>query len=160
MIRKASPSDAWAIAEIHNYYVKNTAVTTELECSTPYAFVMRIEQCGQVGPYLVHEDHGAVVGYACISEIRGRKACEHAAESRIYVKNGFVGQGIGSKLYAELLSQTVSRYQVIVAGITLSNEVGIKFHEKCGFSRVTHFSEATQKFGEWVEVGFWQKVEA
>lgn len=158
MIRKATYTDAWAIAEIYNYYVINTALTIEWESVTPYKIAGKIEQCEQIGPYLVYEDNKLIIGYAHVSAIRERKACNHSVESAIYLKNGFGGKGIGSQLYSELLSKTASKYQVIIAGIVLSNTVSIRFHEKCGFKKISHFSESTKKFGEWVDVGFWQKL--
>jgi phosphinothricin acetyltransferase len=157
MIRTATYSDAWAIADIHNYYVINTSITFELECVAPYEIVQRIEQCEQIGPYLVYEEGKVVIGYAGIAGFRERKGCGHSVESTIYLKNGFGGKGIGFQLYSELLSKTVPKYQVVIAGIALSNIPSIRLHEKCGFKKVSHFSESARKFGEWIDVGFWQK---
>ena len=158
MIRTVTMSDAWAIADIYNYYVINTAITFELECVTPYQIVQEIEQCGKIGPYLVYEEGEEVVGYALVSsEFRERRACTHFVESSIYLKKGFEGKGVGFQLYSELLSRTVSKYPAIIAGIALSNIPSIRLHEKCGFKKVSHFSESARKFGEWIDVGFWQK---
>jgi len=158
MIRTAAYSDAWAIADIYNYYVINTTVTFDLECVTPYKIAQSIERCGKIGPYLVYEEDEVVVGYARVSsEFRERKACEQFVESSIYLKNGFGGKGIGFQLYSALLSKIVPKYPLIMAGITLANIPSIRLHEKCGFEKVSHFSESARKFGEWIDVGFWQK---
>ena len=157
MIRTANYCDAWAIAEIYNYYVRNTAITFELECVTPYQIAQQIEQCTEVGAYLVYEENQTVVGYAYLLEIGEGKAGPHFVESVIYLKNGYGGKGIGFQLYSELLSKAVSKYHSIIAGIALSNTVSIRLHEKCGFRQVPHFSKTARKFGEWVEVDFWQK---
>jgi phosphinothricin acetyltransferase len=158
MIRIATYSDAWTIADIYNYYVINTAITCELECVTPYQMVQRIEQCEKIIPYLVYEEDEVVVGYAHVSpEFRERKACVHFVESSIYLKNGFGGKGIGFQLYSELLSRTVSKYSIILAGMDLSNFASIRLHEKCGFTKVLHCSESARKFGKWIDIGFWQK---
>jgi phosphinothricin acetyltransferase len=157
MIRTANYSDAWAIAEIYNYYVINTAITLELECVTPYRIAQQIEQYQKVGAYLVYEESWAVVGYACVSGLQQRMTDHHSVESVIYLKNGFGSKGIGFQLYSELLSKTVCKDQVIIAGIALSNRAGIRLHEKCGFRKVPHFSKAARKFGEWIDLDFWQK---
>ena len=156
MIRTATYADAWAIAEIHNYYVLNTVITFELECVTPYKIAQRIEQCEQIEPCLVYEDSQVVGGYAYVSELREGKTSYHSVESTIYLKHGFEGKGIGFQLYSELLSKTVCKYQFIIAGIALSNTPSIRLHEKCGFNKVPHFSKTARKFGEWVDVSFWQ----
>jgi L-amino acid N-acyltransferase YncA len=157
MIRTVKYSDAWAIAEIYNYYVINTAITFELECVTPYKVAQRIEQCEQIGPYLVYEESGLVVGYAYVSGLRERETDDHSVESTIYLKNGFGGKGIGFQLYSELLSRTFCKYQVIMAGIASSNIVSIRLHKKCGFKKAPYFSKTARKFGEWIDIGFWQK---
>jgi L-amino acid N-acyltransferase YncA len=157
MIRTANYSDAWAIAEIYNYYVINTAITLELGCVTPYRIAQQIEQCMEVGSFLVYAESQTVVGYACVSGLRERKTDHLSVESAIYLKNGFGGKGIGFQLYSELLSKSVCKDRVVIAGIALSNNAGIRLHEKCGFRKVPHFSKTARKFGEWIDVGFWQK---
>jgi L-amino acid N-acyltransferase YncA len=156
MIRKAGSADAWAIAEIYNYYVINTVLTSELECVTPYMIVQRIEQWGPIGACLVCEENQVLVGYTCVSELREGQASDHVVESTIYLRKGFEGQGIGFNLYSELLSKTIGQYQLIISGIALSNTASIRLHEKCGFQKVPYFSRAAKKFGEWIEINFWQ----
>jgi phosphinothricin acetyltransferase len=158
MIRTANYSDAWAIAEIYNYYVINTAITFELECVTAYRIAQQIEQCQAVGAYLVYEESRTVAGYACVSGVRQRMTDHHSVESVIFLKNGFRGKGIGFRLYSDLLSNAVCRDQVIIAGIARSNRAGIRLHEKCGFRKVPHFSKTARKFGEWIDLDVWQKI--
>ena len=157
MIRTAILSDAWAIADIYNYYVINTAITFELERVTPYKIAQRIEQCEQIGPYLVYEQDEIIVGYACISGFRERKDCNNSVESSIYLRNGFEGKGIGFRLYSELLSKIMSKYQLILAGIALSNVSSIRLHEKCGFKKIPYFSKSAKKFGVWIDIEFWER---
>jgi len=116
-----------------------------------------VENYKQLGPYLVYEEKGDVIGYAYVSRFRDRKAYEHSVEATIYLKNGCGGKGVGFRLYSELLSRISTKYHVIVAGIALPNEASVRLHEKCGFEKVGHFSEVGRKFGEWIDVGFWQK---
>jgi L-amino acid N-acyltransferase YncA len=157
MIRFVTPSDATVIAEIYNYYIANTIITFETEPVAPEEIAARIEKHSQVGPYLVYEDKGEVVGYAYVSRFRERKAYEQTVESTIYIKNGSGGKGIGFNLYSELLFQAALKYHTITAGISLPNEASVRLHEKCGFRKVAHFSEVGRKFGRWIDVGFWQK---
>jgi len=157
MIRKAAYSDAKTISEIYNYYILNTTVTFELDPITPEEVVDRMKKYEKIGPYLVYEENGEVVGYAYVSRFRERKAYDHSVESTIYLKNGFGGNGIGTKLYSELLSKVLSNYHTIIGGISLPNDASIRLHEKCGFKKIGYFSEVGNKFGKWIDVGFWQK---
>ncbi len=157
MIREAIYSDAALIAEIYNYYILNTIITFELDPITPEEIINRMEKYKEVGPYLVYEENGEIIGYAYVSKFRERKAYENSVESTIYLKNGFGGRGLGLRLYSELLSQVSSQRHAIIGGIALPNEASIKLHEKCGFRKVGHFSEVGKKFGKWIDVGFWQK---
>ena len=157
MIREATVSDAKAIAEIYNYYVLNTVITFEFDPVTPQEITQRMEKYKEVGPFLVYEEKGEVIGYTYVSQFRERKAYEHSVESTIYLKHGVGGKGLGAKLYSELLLQVSSQRHTIIGGIALPNEASVKLHERCGFIKVAHFSEVGKKFGKWIDVGFWQR---
>jgi L-amino acid N-acyltransferase YncA len=157
MIREAKFSDAGMIADIYNYYILNTVITFELDPIPPNEILSRMEKYKEVGPYLVYEENGEVLGYTYVSGFRERKAYEHSVESTIYLKNGFGGKGLGARLYSELLAQVSLKRHVIIGGIALPNEASVRLHEKCGFRKVGHFSEVGKKFGKWIDVGFWQR---
>jgi len=157
MIRKAQYSDAKAISEIYNYYIHDTIITFEMEPITPEEIVSRMENYQQVGPYLVYEESGEIIGYAYVSRFRERKAYENSVESTIYLKHGSGRKGIGFELYSKLLARVSAKYHIIVAGIALPNEASVRLHEKCGFKKIGHFSEVGRKFEKWIDVGFWQK---
>ena len=158
MIREAIASDAEMIAEIYNYYILNTIITFELDPITPQEVLNRMEKYKKVGPYLVYEEDGEVIGYTYVSKFRERKAYEHSVESTIYLKNGLAGKGLGSKLYSALLSQVSAKFHAVIGGIALPNEASVRLHEQCGFQKVGHFSQVGRKFGKWIDVGFWQKI--
>lgn len=157
MIRAATFSDASAITAIYNYYILNTTITFELYPITRGETIKRMEKHKEVGPYLVYEEDGEVIGYAYVSRFRERQAYENTVEASIYLKNGCGGKGLGTQLYSELLSQVSLQCHVIIGGIALPNEASVRLHEKCGFKKVAHFSEVGKKFGKWIDVGFWQK---
>jgi phosphinothricin acetyltransferase len=68
-----------------------------------------------------------------------------------------VGKGFGTKLYDELFSRLrKKKLHVAIGGIALPNPSSIKLHEKFGMEKVAHYKEVGYKFGEWVDVGYWQ----
>jgi L-amino acid N-acyltransferase YncA len=157
MIRDVALSDAGSISEIYNHYITHTTITCELEPALPEEMAGRVQKYLQVGPFLVYEQDGRVAGYASLSSFRERKAYQHSAESTIYREDGLGGRGIGYELYSEQLARAGARCHSIIGGIALPNPASIRLHEKCGFRKVAHFSEVGMKFGEWIDVGFWQR---
>jgi L-amino acid N-acyltransferase YncA len=129
MIREATYSDARMIAEIYNYYILNSIITFELDPITPEEIINRMERYKEAGPYLVYEENDEIIGYAYVSKFRERQAYEHSVESTIYLKNGFGGKGLGSRLYSELLAQVPINCHVIIGGIALPNDASVKLHE-------------------------------
>ncbi|HSK88340.1 MAG TPA: GNAT family N-acetyltransferase [Anaerolineales bacterium] len=157
MIREATFSDANAIAEIYNYYILNTVITFEFDPVTSEEITKRMGKYKEIGPYLVSEEDGEIIGYAYASRFRERQAYEHSVETSIYLKHGCGSKGVGTKLYSELLAEVALQRHIIIGGIALPNEASVRLHEKCGFKKVAHFSEVGRKFGKWIDVGFWQK---
>ena len=71
----------------------------------------------------------------------------------------FAGRGLGSELYRALIAEMRSRgLHCAVAGISLPNPASISLHEKLGFIHISHLREVGWKFGQWVDVGYWELV--
>jgi len=134
MIRDARRDDAGLIADIYNHYVLNSTVTFEIEKLSISDMAGRItETQKQDLPYIVYiDDERRVIGYAYASKWKGRCAYRYSVEVSVYLHPEQSGQGMGTALYSALL------------------------HEKFGMKKVAHFKEIGFKFGQWVDVGYWQ----
>lgn len=156
-IRKVKLEDAAQIAEIYNYYIKNTHQTFETEPLSADEMRERIAEIIENYPFLVAEEDGEILGYACASTFKLRQAYEYTAEVLIYVRNEAKKRGIGTLLYAKLFDELAETdIHSIVAGISLPNDASVSFHEKKGFQKVAHFREIGYKLGRWVDVGYWE----
>jgi L-amino acid N-acyltransferase YncA len=158
-IRPAVESDCVAIAQVYNHYVEHTIVTFEEAPVSVAAMTTRLAEVTERSlPWLVVEEAGRVVGYACATPWKTRSGYRFSAESTIYVDPAFVGRGLGSTLYRELLSDLRSRSEIhaVIGGIALPNAASIALHERCGMSKVAHFREVGYKFGRWIDVAYWQ----
>ena len=159
MIRDAKPSDAQAVADIYNHYIRHTIVTFEVDEVTESEMATRIADVQNSYPWLVLEDQGTVIGYAYAARWHHRCAYQHTAESTIYLHPEHTRQGQGTKLYTALLDRIAALpIHVIIAGIALPNDASVAAHEKFGFEQVAHFKQIGRKLGRWIDVGYWQKT--
>ncbi|HEY8559177.1 MAG TPA: arsinothricin resistance N-acetyltransferase ArsN1 family B [Pyrinomonadaceae bacterium] len=158
-IRNVKPDDAAQIAEIYNYYIKNTHQTFETEPLSADEMRGRIAEFSENYPYLVAEEDGEIYGYAYATQFKMRQAYEYSAEVSIYVKNNAKQKGIGTRIYERLFEELKETdIHAIVAGISLPNDGSVRFHEKLGFTKVAHFREVGYKLGRWVDVGYWEMI--
>lgn len=158
-IRQVKSEDAAQIAEIYNYYIKNTHQTFETEPLSADEMRARIDEISATYPYLVAEEDGKILGYACAAPFNLQLAYEFSAEVSIYVRNEAKGKGIGTQLYKRLFEELrETDIHAIVAAISLPNEASVRFHERMGFSKVAHFREVGYKLGRWVDVGYWELI--
>ena len=73
-IRSASLADAPRLLEIYAYYVRNTAITFEIDVPSLREFEERMHSTMQRYPYLVIEEQGQVLGYAYAGVFKDRAA--------------------------------------------------------------------------------------
>lgn len=157
--RKVEPEDAPQIAEIYNYYIKNTHHTFETEAINKSEMHNRINEITEKYPYFVGEENGEIIGYAYAAPYKSRCAYRSSAEVSVYVKNNIQQKGIGTRLYEKLLAELLqSNVHAVIAGIALPNEASVRLHEKFGFEKVAHFREIGWKFGRWIDVGYWELI--
>lgn len=156
MIRKAHINDAVAIAEIYNYYVDNTILTfAETHITTQEIEAQILEGF----PWYVWEENKQLVGYAHASKFKSRCAYKTSVEITVYLHHRSTGKGIGSSLYQKLIDELdKAGYHTLIGGISLPNPASVALHEKFGFEKVAHFKEVGNKFGEFVDVGYWQRI--
>ena len=157
LIRSVSASDAAAIAEIYNPYVRETIITFEEEPVTPDEMASRIEKVTKAYPWIVWEEEGRVIAYAYGSTWRSRHAYRFATETTIYLDQTRLRSGIGTRLYQALIDELRRYgYHSALGCLGLPNDPSVALHEKLGFKKVGHMQEAGWKFGAWVDVGFWE----
>jgi L-amino acid N-acyltransferase YncA len=158
-LRKAELPDAAQIAEIYNYYIKNTHHTFETEPLSVEEMQKRIGEISGNYPYLVFEEDGEILGYAYAAPFKLRQAYAYSAEASIYVKNDAKQKKIGTQLYVRLFDELAETdVHAIFAGIALPNDASVIFHERLGFEKVAHFKEVGYKLGRWIDVGYWELI--
>ncbi len=97
----------------------------------------RIDNITSSFPWLVAELEGEILGYAYASKWKERIAYRHSVESSIYIKSNILGQGIGTRLYSELIDKLRKKdIHSVIGGIAVPNIESQKIHEKFGFKKV------------------------
>lgn len=159
-IRQVEPADAPAIADIYNHYVATSPSTFELEPIDASQMLIRInESLTGEHPFLVALDNQEIIGYAYGHQFKARAAYAGSLETSIYILHGRQLRGIGTQLYEKLFNGIrAGRFHTVIAGISLPNDPSIRLHEKFGFVKVGHLKEVGWKFGQWIDVGYWQKM--
>ncbi len=160
LIRAAKPTDADAIAAIYNHYITNTVITFEVDEVTSTEMARRIAEI-QSGsfPWLVAQWNGQVVGYAYAGKWHSRHAYRFAAEMTVYLAPDRWRQGVGSRLYQQVMEMLAAmKIHTVIGGIALPNDASVALHEKLGFRKAAHYHEVGFKFDRWIDVGYWQRV--
>ena len=160
VIRNIEEADAEAVAGIYNHYITETVITFEEEKVSSSEIDRRVQAVrSNFLPWLVAERSGDIVGYAYAGSWHGRSAYRFSTEVTVYIRPGLEGNGIGSRLYDQLLPLLRSRGMHTAVGvIALPNESSIALHEKFGFVKAAHFKEVGFKFNRWIDVGYWQCI--
>jgi phosphinothricin acetyltransferase len=156
-IRRATTEDASAVAAIYEPYCQNSAVSFETVAPSAENMSTRISSIGAERPWLVLEDHRAVVGYAYAAAHHERDAYRWAVSTAIYVSNAHHRRGVGRALYATLFELLHHLgYFTATAGITLPNTGSVGLHEAFGFTLVGVYRHIGFKRGGWHDVAWYQ----
>jgi len=160
VIRPAQEGDLLRLTEIYNYYIRETAITFEVE---PYSVEERrpwLAQFGAIGRYriLVAQCGGSAVGWANSRRFHERAAYDPTIETSIYLDPECRGKGIGTQLYGALFELLRGEdLHRAIGSITLPNEASVALHRKLGFTPVGVIREVGRKFDRWWDVGWFQK---
>lgn len=158
MIRPAALADAESVAAIYNHYILHSTVTFEEQVISAAEMSVRIAEVISTSlPWLVLEQDGRAAGYAYAAKWKGRSAYRFSVESTIYLASDKVGRGLGTALYRALMVELKQKgFHAVIGGITLPNPASVALHEKMGMAKVAHFKEVGFKFGQWLDVGYWE----
>ena len=156
-LRPAKVGDAAAICDIYNHYVLHSGATFEEEPVSTKDMAGRIALCLEDFFWLVAEEGEELVGYAYATRWKPRSAYRNTVETAVYVAHDRQRKGTGRLLLIELVRQLRERgLHCALAGICLPNDASVALHEDLGFRKVGELEEVGFKFGQWLNVGYWE----
>ncbi len=159
-VRSAAQGDLAAIQSIYAHHVLHGLATFE-EVPPDVEEMRRRYQdlTGRGLPYLVAVERSEILGFGYCTPYRARSAYRFALEDSIYVKDGHLGKGIGSRILGDLvrLCEGLGYRQVIAAIGDSANAASIGLHARHGFLRVGTLRSSGYKFGRWVDTVLMQR---
>jgi L-amino acid N-acyltransferase YncA len=137
--------------------VRDTAISFELQPPTEAQMRERVGGVLERMPWLVCEEDGRVLGYACATPFRTRPAYQWTVEVTVYVHPAHSRRGIARALETALLAGLrLQGFRTALAVIALPNPASVALHEDLGFTPVGVFRAAGYKLGRWHDVGWWE----
>lgn len=157
IVRLAEPeTDAPAVANIYRPAVETSLASFEERAPTPAEMAERMRATLERTPWLVAERDGDVIGYAYAGPHHQRPGYRWSVNISVYVAPGQVRQGIGRRLYDELLDLLRRQGFVnVYAGITLPNAASVALHEGIGMRRIGLYEGVGFKHGAWHDVAWY-----
>jgi L-amino acid N-acyltransferase YncA len=156
-IRSAEESDAPAIAAIYAPYVRDTAVSFEIEPPTADIMRQRIATTLETHPWLVADHGGEIVGFAYAGKHSERAGYRWTVDVTVYVSGARRHAGVGRALYAALLDVLRRQgFRSAFAEIVLPNPGSVRLHETAGFKPVGIHNDVGYKLGSWRNIGYWR----
>ena len=159
-VRRAIESDVRAINALYNTFVKDTAVTFDVQPTTDAERMVWFSKFADTGPHqiFVAEAEGIFLGYAGSMLFRVKEAYKTSVETTIYVDPEAQTGGVGTKLY-QTLFDALAKEDVhrAYAGISLPNAPSIALHEKQGFTLIGTYNEVGFKLGKYWDVAWYER---
>ena len=161
VLRAATLDDLPRLTKIYNHYVTDTPTTFD---TTPFSVEQRREWFGRYSDtgrhrLIVAEDAGVVAGFTTSSSFSNRAAYDTTVETTILCATEYIGRGLGKVMYGALFEALAGEdVHSALARVTLPNRGSHDIHLHFGFTEMGVMREAGRKFGQYWDVGFYQKM--
>jgi L-amino acid N-acyltransferase len=147
-----------AILAILNEVIASSTALFDYEPRAPESMGawFRAKEAGRY-PVIGAVEGARLLGFATYGVFRAWPAYKYSVEHSVYVDRAERGRGIGLALMRELIARAEAQeYHTLVAGIVATNRASIALHERLGFVHAGTVKQAGFKFGEWLDLAFYQ----
>ncbi|MBR2793794.1 MAG: N-acetyltransferase [Solobacterium sp.] len=158
ILRSVTREDIPACLAIYNYYVQNSDVTFDIASRSLSSFLRTYETVIESYPWIVAEEAGKILGYACLSAYNPKAAYRYTADVTVYLDPKERGRGIGSRLMKRLEEIAEENHILtLISLVTESNRESIRMHERLGYQKYAVLKNAGYKNGTWLSTVFFEK---
>lgn len=150
IVRRATATDAEAIARVLNPVIRDTAITfnSQERSSSEIAQAIETLPC-----YMIAEDDSGLLGFASYDQFRKGIGYARAMEHSIVLSEDARGKGAGRVLMAALTDHArANGVGSLWAGVSGENPDGVAFHTAIGFETVATLPKVGFKFGRWLDL--------
>ncbi len=161
VVRAGVSADAAGINAIYNHFVRETAITFDVEPWDESRRRTWINENFADPPWFlrVAECRGELVGFAYNGRFRPRAAYDSSTEVTVYTQPEVAPRGTASRLYDALFDAIAGTdLHRAYAIIALPNPASIALHLKFGFRHVGTLGEVGTKFGRRIDVAWYEKA--
>lgn len=159
-LRDAGPDDAAAVAAIWNPIIRDTAITFWPQERSEAEIATIISDRRATGhPFLLSlNDRDEVTGFASYSQFRAGGGYARSMEHSINLRPETRGTGAAGLLLNALEDHArAAGHRLMIGGITATNEISIRFHNRMGYSEWGRIPAAGWKFGQFHDLVFMGK---
>ena len=159
LIRRYTPKDFQAIAEIYNEAITQGVITMDCAPQSAEDVKSLAEKFHDRETILIAERDNRAIGWGVIKRYSDRPGYDLCCETSTYLTFEETRKGYGSRLQKALLKQVVEfGYHHVVAKILAANPGSIAFHQHFGFEIVGIQKEIGFLQGEWRDVVILQLI--
>ena len=150
---------AAAILDIFNDAILHSTALYDYQARTMDNMVswFNNKEAGNYPVIGIESESGELMGFASYGSFRAYPANKYTLEHSVYVANAHRGKGIASLLMQPLIGLAQEQnYHTLIGSIDASNQPSIALHEKLGFTHAGTIRHAGFKFGDWLDLAFYQ----
>lgn len=153
----AGPEHLTEVAAIYADAARTSVSTFDLDGPPAAYWQDKLATGGPGDHFVVAVGTDTVLGFAYSGWFRTRPAYGGTRETSIYLHRDARGQGLGRRLYDDLLARLRGDdIHLAVAVIAQPNPASVALHEALGFQLVGTFTEIGEKFGRYVDTRWYQ----
>ncbi len=157
-IRKAIESDSIAMANIFNYFVKNSFAAFPTEGMDEASFFKDMKRISFTDSVYAAECKGKIVGFGIIKRFYLSSVFNMTGEVGYFMLPEFTGKGAGAKLLDRMEKDARAiGIQTLLASVSSLNPRSVDFHKKHGFAECACFKKVGLKKGENFDIIWMQK---
>ena len=105
----------------------------------------------------IEAEAGTLMAFGSYGRFRAWPAYKYSVEHSVYVHKAYRGEGLGRVVLEQLIAAAQKNdLHTIIGAIDATNTASIALHERLGFMHVGTLPQVGFKFGNWLDLVFYQ----